>query len=191
MKQGWRVLARGWVMLIGFSLLLGGAAFGQEVKKGEIPAGHLAKSCKNLPWGVAVWDLDEAVPVMNNGDKVLWVDTRPMSFFEKGTVNGAVQMCWDITGSKDNELTPKKLEEAIQKAGMKKESAKIAFFCQGPECHRSYNAAYLAVKEWGYSAQNIVWFRDGYPELFKQVKASPNLKRKAKVYLSEAAITQL
>jgi hypothetical protein len=178
-------------LVMGLALLFAGSASAKEVKKGEIPADHLAKSCKTLPWGVTVWDLDEAIPVMNNGEKVLWIDTRPPSFYEKGTVRGALVMEYNKGGEEGNHLNPKMLEEAIQKAGLTKETAKIAFFCQGPECHRSYNAAFVAVTQWGYSPKNIIWFRDGYPELFKGVKASAGLKRKAKTYLSESAVSQL
>jgi hypothetical protein len=178
-------------MVLGLAFLLVGTGFAKEVNKGEIPAEHLTKSCKKMPWGVAVWDLDEAISAMNNGEKVLWIDTRPASFFDKGTVRDAVCMLYDKTGQGENDLDAKKLEEAVKKAGLTKETAKIAFFCQGPECHRSYNAAFMAVTSWGYSPQNIIWFRDGYPELFKQVKASAGLKRKAKTYLSDSAVSQL
>jgi hypothetical protein len=179
------------MVVMGFAIFLVGTAFAKEVNKGEIPAEHLAKSCKKLPWGVAVWDLNEAIPVMNNGEKVLWIDTRPSSFFEKGTVRGAICMEYGRSGEAENQLNAKVLEEAVKKAGFTKENVKIAFFCQGPECHRSYNAAFVAVTQWGYSPQNVYWFRDGYPELFKDVKASAGLKRKAKTYLSDGAVSQL
>lgn len=191
MKKGYRGLILQLFVVMGLAFLLVGTAFAKEVNKGEIPAEHLAKSCKNLPWGVAVWDLDEAIPVMNNGEKILWIDTRPGSFYDKGTVRGAICKLYDKSGVADNDLSAKTLEEAVQKAGFTKENAKIAFFCQGPECHRSYNAAFMAVTQWGFSPKNIIWFRDGYPELFKQVKASAGLKRKAKTYLSDVAVSQL
>jgi len=179
------------LVVMGMAVFMVGTPFAKEVNKGEIPADHLAKSCKKLPWGVTVWDLDEAIPVMNNGDKVLWIDTRPGSFFDKGTVRNSICLLYDQSSVQGNELTAKSLEEAVKKAGLTKESAKIVFFCQGPECHRSYNASFVAVTSWGYSPQNIIWFRDGYPELFKQVKATAALKRKAKTYLSDAAVSQL
>lgn len=175
--------------LISISLL--GTTWAQEVNKGEIPTEYLAKTCKSLPWGVKVWDLDEAIPLLNNGEKILWVDTRPDSFYEKGTVRGAICLTYNKTGEEGNALDSNKLENAVKGAGLSKENAKIAFFCQGPDCHRSYNAAIVAVKQWGYSPQNVYWFRDGYPELFKHVKGDSGLKRKAKNYLSDAALSQL
>jgi hypothetical protein len=157
----------------------------EEVDKGKIPAEHLKKSCKSLPWGVAVWDNEEAVAHLKSGDKLLWIDTRPEAFFKKGTVRGAVLYPYDKTDGSGNGLTKETLESAVQKAGMSKDTAKIVFFCQGPKCHRSYNATYVAVKNWGFNPQNIVWFRDGYPNLFKKVQADAKLKRQAKKYISD------
>ena len=49
----------------------------------------------------------------------------------------------------------------------------------------------MAVSQWGFKAENVVWFRDGYPNLFKEVKEKPGLKRKAKTYISDEGIAQL
>ncbi|MHC1742595.1 MAG: rhodanese-like domain-containing protein [Syntrophobacteraceae bacterium] len=181
-----------WVILVScLVLLVGTGALAQEVKKGEIPSEHLARTCKQLPWGVPVWDNEEAIAALQDETKVLWVDTRPASFFQKGTVRGAVLMAYDITDSQDNQLSADGLEAAIAKAGLTKEDTKIVFFCQGPECHRSYNAAFRAVKEWGYAPTSVVWFRDGYPNLIQDVTDNAALKRKAKLYLSDEALSQL
>ena len=162
-----------------------------EVEKGKIPAEHLAKSAKQLPWGAAIWDNGEAVQALKKGKGMLWIDTRPSSFFSKGTVRGARLMPYNKTGGQGNDLTRAGLETAIREAGLTKETAKIVFFCQGPKCHRSYNAAFVAIAQWEFLPANIVWFRDGYPNLFKEVKASGKLKRKAKRYLSDEALSQL
>jgi len=165
--------------------------FAAEVNKGAIPADHIAKSCKVLPWGVKVWDVQEAVSHLKAKESVLWIDTRPKSFFKKGTVRGALLMPYNKSGAAGNEMTADKLEAAVKAAGMSKEMAKVVFFCQGPKCHRSYNAAYIAVSQWGYKAENIVWYRGGYPSLFKEVKKNSKLKRKAKRYISDEGIAQL
>ena len=162
-----------------------------EVEKGKIPAEHMAKTAKSLPWGGLVWDIDEAVTQLKSKEKALWVDTRPESFFKKGTVRDAVLMPYNKTGSKGNELKKEDLEAAIASAGWSKEAVKIIFFCQGPKCHRSYNASFVTVSEWGFPPENIIWFRDGYPNLFKAVKKDSKLKRKAKKYLSDAGMKQL
>jgi 3-mercaptopyruvate sulfurtransferase SseA len=144
-----------------------------------------------LDWGVKIWDVDEAVAMLKGGEKVLWVDTRPESFFSKGTVRGAVNIAYDKKGSPGDTLTSESLAAAITSAGLAKETAKVIFFCQGPKCHRSYNATYTAVTEWGYGAEQVVWFREGYPYLFKAVKEDAKLNRKAKAFVSDEGLTQL
>lgn len=173
-------------------VLLTGSALAQEVGKGKIPADHLASSVKALPWDAAAWDVDEAVAALKNSEsKILWVDTRPSSFYKQGTVRDAVLLVYDQTGKSypDGEpvCTPESLKAAMEAVG----AETVAFFCQGPKCHRSYNAAYVAVKEWGYDPANVVWFRGGYPNLFKAVGETPKLKRKAKKYLCDAALAKM
>lgn len=177
--------------IIPLALMLTLPATADEVNKGRIPSDHLVKSCKVLPWGVSVWDLDEATASLKAKEKVIWVDTRPESFFKKGTVRNASLMPYNKTGAKGNMLTPEKLQALIEKNGLDKSSAKVAFFCQGPKCHRSYNAAYVAVAEWGYSPENVIWFRDGYPNLFKGIKSDAKLRRRAKAYISQEGMSQL
>ena len=186
-------LKRSYCLVLGLVLLISGATGlnAREVGKGEIPTDYLAKTCKTLPWGVQVWDLAEAISTLKTGEKVVWIDTRPASFYKKGSVRDAVLMPFNKTGAEGNELTKAKLEEIINKAGLSRDSARLVFFCQGPKCHRSYNAAYVAAKKWGFKAENVVWFRDGYPLLFKEVKENNKLKRKAKKYLSDDGMTQL
>ena len=177
------------VQLLAFTLSQ--TPFAQEVDKGKIPPDELATSFKKLAWGAPIWDVSEAVTNLNTGGNILWVDTRPESFFKQGTVNGAVLLTYDKKGKEENTLTKESLEKAIAAANFSKDSVIVAFFCQGPECHRSYNATFIAISEWGYSPDKIVWFRAGYPLLLTDVKNDPKLKRKAKVYLSEAGVKQL
>jgi rhodanese-related sulfurtransferase len=166
-------------------------AFAADVKKGEIPEDQLAPTYKKLPWGVPVWDVGDAVAALKKGENFLWVDNRPASFFKKGTVSGAVLLVYHNKANPENTLTKESLEKAIIDAGLSKESANIVFFCQGPQCHMSYNATQAAVNEWGYSPEHVVWFRGGYPDLLQEVKNNPKLKRSAKKYLSEAGVNQL
>jgi len=167
------------------------AAQAQEVNKGEIPSAQLASSFKLLSWGAPIWDVQEALNQLKSDEKVLWVDTRPESFFKKGTVRDAILLPYNQQGAADNVLTAESLEKAIAAAGLNKDSVKIIMFCQGPKCHRSYNATYMAISEWGYKAENVIWFRAGYPLLLKEVKEDPKLKRKAKKYLSDEGVKQL
>lgn len=185
------------VMILSVSLLLAmlsigtGSSPAQEVDKGKIPPDQLAATFKTLPWGAPIWDVPEAVSHLAPGNKVLWVDTRPESFFSQGTVKGAVLLVYDKKGAATNTLTAESLAKALADAGLAKESATIAFFCQGPECHRSYNASFVAVTEWGYKPEQAIWFRAGYPHLLQDVKNDAKLKRKANQYLSDAGVRQL
>ena len=162
-----------------------------EVGKGKIPADQLVKSFKTLAWGVPVWDVPEAVAALKKSKDTLWVDTRPESFFKKGTVADAVLLIYNKKGKEENTLTPESLDKAIADKGLSKDTATVVFFCQGPKCHRSYNASFAAVTEWGYAPEKIIWFREGYPFLFKEVQGNAKLKRKAKRYISDAGVKQL
>lgn len=177
--------------LVFFCLSLTAPLMAAEVDKGKIPADQLAKSFKTLSWGSPIWDVPEAVAALKKGEGTLWVDTRPESFFTKGTVADAVLLIYNKKGKEENTLTPESLDKAIADKGLSKDTATVVFFCQGPKCHRSYNASFAAVTEWGYAPEKIVWFRDGYPFLFKEVQGNAKLKRKAKRYISEAGIKQL
>lgn len=183
------------VMILSLCLCAGFAclqtATAQEVEKGKIPPDRLDASYKQLPWGVAIWDEQEAVEQLAHGNAVLWVDTRPESFFKQGTIRGAVLLTYGKKGEASNTLSEESLNKALADTGLSKDSATIAFFCQGPACHRSYNATFIAVSEWGFSPDKVVWFRAGYPHLLQEVKANAKLKRKANQYLSDAGVRQL
>ena len=162
------------------ALLISQLVYAEEVEKGHIPADHLEKSLKKLPWGVAIWDNAEAIEHLNKAEGVLWVDTRPPQFFTSGTIRNAVNLPFNQSGKAGNDLTAETLEKALMSANLDKNSALIVFFCQGPECHRSYNSALVAVAQWGYAPKQIVWYRDGYPNLFSEIKDNTKLKRRAK-----------
>lgn len=167
------------------------SSYAAEVGKGQIPDDQLAPSYKQLPWGSPIWDVDEAIAQLQNDEKVLWVDTRPESFFQKGTVKDAVLLPYNQKTATDNVLTKESLDKAVADMGIDKDSGKIIIFCQGPKCHRSYNATYVAVTDWGYKAENVIWFRAGYPLLLKEIKGNAKLKRKAKKFISDEAVKQL
>ncbi len=71
------------------------SAYAEEVGRGKIPVNQLESSYKKLDWGVAVWDVDEAISQLKSKEKVLWIDTRPASFLKKGTVRGAIQLLYN------------------------------------------------------------------------------------------------
>ena len=162
----------------------------EEVAKGKIPAKFVDKSVKQLPSGIAVWDVEEVMPALKDKKaKLLWVDTRPGSFIKIGTVKSAINMVCDKKGApipdadKDKAISEEKLKAEMKKIDPNIEKVKVVFFCQGPKCHRSYNAAVRSVREYGLDADQVIWFRDGYPNLEKHITSKPKLKKRITRYL--------
>lgn len=168
-----------------------------EVAKGGIPQKFLEKTVKELPSGIRIWDSHEAVAAINDKEsKILWVDTRPKSFFANGTVKNAVNLYYDQKTSqipeseKGLDLTAESLKNAILKIDADPAKVRVAFFCQGPECHRSYNAALRSLGEFGLQAGQIIWFRDGYPGLLDFINRDPKLNKKMGRYIQGKDVTE-
>ncbi|MDX2447781.1 MAG: hypothetical protein QNK29_11375 [Desulfobacterales bacterium] len=156
-----------------------------EVAKGKIPAQFIDKSVKALPSGIIIWDIDEAIKTLKKKtNTILWVDTRPKSFFDMGSVKNAELLVCDMKGIPIDEdalgpaISKKRLETAIKKIHPDMAAVTLVFFCQGPKCHRSYDAAIRAVLEYGYPADKVVWFRAGYPLLETHIMGNPKLKKR-------------
>ncbi len=167
-----------------------------EVAKGKIPANHLDESLKELPSGIPIWDLEEVMPALKNAEaKILWVDTRPNSFFKQGTIKKAVLLVCDLMGvpipdaDKGNAISKEKLTAEMKKIDADINKVTVVFFCQGPKCHRSYNAAIRSVKEYGLNESKVVWFRAGYPNLEKHIKEDPKLNKRITKYLKGSTVT--
>jgi hypothetical protein len=178
-----------------FVVLFVTAAFGiawactecTEVAKESIPPKYVNKSVKSLPSGITIWDAQEALDALKGGAKILWVDTRPGSFFSSGTVIGAVNLVYDQNDKKapgEINMTKELLVEKMQQAG----SQKVAFFCQGPKCHRSYNAALKAIKSYGLQPTQVIWFRAGYPDLLDYIQNNALLKKRITKYLQGTVV---
>jgi hypothetical protein len=102
-----------------------------------------------------------------------------------------VLLVYDKTGAAYPTGEPICTKENLAAAMAATGATKVAFFCQGPKCHRSYNATYVAIKNWGLAPATVIWFRDGYPNLLKDVSETPKLKRKAKSYLCDSGLAGL
>ena len=162
----------------------------EEVKKGQIPAEFLDRSVKALPSGITVWDNPEAIVALKKrGGKYLWVDTRPGTFLGMGTVKPAVNLVYDMKGAavasadKAREMTRERLIAEMRKVDSDTGAVTVVFFCQGPKCHRSYNAALRAVTGYGLEPRQVVWYRDGYPNLEAHILANPKLEKRIARYL--------
>lgn len=184
-----------WFMLILAICLVAAAAWAkckecEEVAKDQIPEQYLEPTLKVHPAGFAIWDIEEAVTALKKGGSdYLWVDTRPESFLKIGTIKSAAHLVCDCKGVQIPEeqygpaLTKERLMKAIGKAAASSGPVTVIFFCQGPRCHRSYNAALRAVNDFGLDSGRVIWFRAGYPNLEKHILENPKLKRRINRYL--------
>ncbi len=159
-----------------------------EVDKGKVPKEFLNKTVKVLPNGIKIWDEGEAISQLNRMNRrILWVDTRPSSMWRSGTIRSSVNLVYHknekfLFSSEKQKLTKNSLNS------VRRGKTKIVYFCQGPKCHRSYNAALRSVKNWGIPASQVVWLRAGYPKIYKYIQSNPRLKRKIKKYLQGTTI---
>lgn len=166
-----------------------------EVGKGKIPTEYLAKSVKELPSGIKIYDVPEAKANLNTPN-MLWVDTRPQSFFNSGTLKKSVLLVYDKKGKAvaandaKFELTEPSLLDAMAKVNSDVSQVTVVFFCQGPKCHRSYNAALRAVSDYKISSDKVVWFRAGYPAMIDHYQNNPKLKRKIPMVFKGDVISQ-
>ena len=110
----------------------------EEVAKGKIPAQFLDHGLKMLPSGIAVWDVEEAMPALKDKEsKYLWVDTRPGSFLEIGTTKNAVNLVCDLQGvpipeaDAPNAITKEKLFEAMKTIDPDINAVTVVFFLPG------------------------------------------------------------
>jgi hypothetical protein len=159
-----------------------------EVNKGQVPKKFLSKSIKVLPNGIKIWDEEEAINNLNRMNRrILWVDTRPSSMWRSGTIKNAVNLVYH----KNEKLLFSREKKKLTRGSLnrvRRGKTKIVFFCQGPKCHRSYNAALRSVQKWGIPASQVVWLRGGYPKIYKSIQSNPRLKRKIKKYLQGSTI---
>jgi hypothetical protein len=154
-----------------------------EVEKGKIPEKYIkAPAGSKLPNGVVIWDVPQAMPEIKKRANHLWVDTRPYSLYRDGSIKDAVCLVYHKNeGILKKNAGPRLTRQALYNAMRGKD--KIVFFCQGPKCHRSYNAAIHAVEDWGLPANRVVWFRDGFPRLYKHIMQSPPLRKRRVRYM--------
>ena len=181
------------IFTIFLSLIASTSIHAQEVEKGQIPAQFLEPTLKKLPSDIAIWDEEETMPALKGETDVLLIDTRPRSFYDDGTFKEAIFLLYhkdeqltDANKDETDVLTKDSLMKAMEESGKNK----VMFFCQGPKCHRSYNAALRAVSEWGLSPDQVVWGRAGYPVLLQHIQADPKLERKMNKYFKGKVVSQ-
>lgn len=90
----------------------------------------------------------------------LIVDVRVAAEYNEGHIKGAVSMPYRERSEKIIKFDSSKDEFAIGKLPLDKASD-IVFYCNGPDCWKSYKATSWAMKA-GY--KNLHWYRDGFPD---------------------------
>ena len=78
---------------------------------------------------------------------LLIVDSRIVPEFREGHIPGSLNMPFAEMGALRAKLPADK-------------NHPLCFYCNGPKCWKSYDAALLAI-QWGYG--KVYWFRDGLP----------------------------
>lgn len=99
--------------------------------------------------GVNRVDAEQAIQLILDQPQLLVIDVRRMEEFEKGHIEGAINLL-------DTTLTPELLEQQAESL-----DRPLLFYCNGVRCLRSSNASRMA-HDWGY--RQIYWFRGGWNE---------------------------
>jgi rhodanese-related sulfurtransferase len=101
---------------------------------------------------------EEAVKAIGGGATL--IDTRIASEYAEGHMKGALSVPYREKSTKSADFDVSKDQFDLTKLPASKQSS-IIFYCNGPECWKSYKAAFLAIKD-GYS--NVYWYRLGLPD---------------------------
>lgn len=71
---------------------------------------------------------------------------------------GAMALAWAAQPGSFNDATQQQLAQALQQATQGRNEVPMVFYCGGPQCWMSYNAALRAIRL-GY--RNVLWYRGG------------------------------
>jgi rhodanese-related sulfurtransferase len=107
--------------------------------------------------GATVVTAEDVVKAQASGVPV--VDTRVAAEYAEGHIKGAKSVPYREKSAKAPDFDAAQDEFNLAKLPADKATA-LVFYCNGPECWKSYKAGIAAVKA-GYS--KILWYRDGFP----------------------------
>jgi rhodanese-related sulfurtransferase len=97
---------------------------------------------------VKIVDADQLKAWIDQGKKIVLVDSRVASEYKEGHIPTAISI-------------PAPIMDQYRSTLPKDRSYPIVFYCNGwPECKKSHEACEKAV-QWGYG--QVYWFRDGIP----------------------------
>jgi rhodanese-related sulfurtransferase len=109
--------------------------------------GPAAVGADHLP-AVQVLDADQLKVWIDQGNKMLLVDSRVASEYNEGHIPTAISI-------------PAPVMDQYRAKLPSDDNYPLVFYCNGwPECKKSHDASSQAV-EWGY--RQVYWFRDGIP----------------------------
>lgn len=143
-KAGMALRRRALQWMAGGLLLAAGAAFAADVPP------TLA--------GVAVISADQAKKMIEGGVPV--IDTRVGNEYADAHIKGAKNVPYKEKSAKDVAFDPK--DDHFDLAKLPPDhNAPVIFYCNGPECWKSYKASRVATAA-GW--KNVQWLRGGFPE---------------------------
>lgn len=106
--------------------------------------------------GTKIASAEEVTKLQSSGAPVF--DVRVASEYAEAHIKGAVSVPYREKSEKTVGFDEKQDEFGLAKLPTDKATA-VIFYCNGPECWKSYKASILATKA-GYT--NIYWYRDGF-----------------------------
>ncbi len=111
--------------------------------------------------GTKLVNAAEAKKLIDSGTPA--IDTRVAAEYAEKTIKGAKNVPYKEKSAKDVSFDASQDQFDLSKLPTDK-AAPMVFFCNGPECWKSYKASVVAMKA-GYN--HIYWFRGGMPEWSK------------------------
>lgn len=111
----------------------------------------------NLP-GAKLVAADDVKRLADSGATV--VDARVASEFSDAHIKGAISIPYREKSAKSVDFDPHEDSFNLTKLPSDKAAA-IVFYCNGPDCWKSFKACTVAMKG-GYT--NVYWYRAGFPD---------------------------
>ena len=99
--------------------------------------------------GATTVNAEQLLDLVDSNDNLVIIDSRKQADYDKGHIPDVVHLI-------NTETNADSLAQAIAS-----KDTPVCFYCNGPTCHRSGDAAQKAVAE-GYS--KVYWFRGGIAE---------------------------
>ncbi|MEJ8839050.1 rhodanese-like domain-containing protein [Ramlibacter sp. AN1133] len=123
-----------------------------------VAANALAGDVPSTLAGVAVVTAEHAKSLMDGGAAM--IDTRVGNEYADSHIKGAKNVTYKEKSPKDVAFNPK--DDRFDLAQLPADKSRpVIFYCNGPECWKSYKASKVAA-EAGY--KKVQWLRGGFPE---------------------------